>query len=225
MRLRTALFVLSLLLSAPAWAVPYVATGDVNLREKATGSSAVIGLVKKGQTVDYIKKANNHWSSVTYQGKAGFVSTAYITPKGSEPGPTPPTQTTWEKKADQVISYGKVFLGAKYQYGAKPYYANKTFDCSSFTQHIMKNSGVSLPRDSRQQSAAGTAVAIGSVRKGDLIFFKSPEHPNSTRINHVAVYIGNGSIIHTASNPKGVHVAPLAGHWRKHAVKARRVIR
>jgi murein DD-endopeptidase / murein LD-carboxypeptidase len=123
-----------------------------------------------------------------------------------------PTSTV----ADNVITTAKQYMGTPYQYGAK---AGNTssFDCSSFTQYVFKQNGISIPRDSRQQSQAGTYVSRDQLQPGDLVFFYSPIH-------HVAIYIGNGQIIHTYGKG-GVTISNLnSGWWSSHYTTARRVI-
>lgn len=118
--------------------------------------------------------------------------------------------------ASNIISTGKQFLGVPYKFGA-PSGKTDRFDCSSFTQYAFKQNGITLPRSSKQQSNAGTYVSRDQLKPGDLIFFYKPIH-------HVAIYIGNGKIIHTFGNP-GVTITDLnSGWWNSHYTTARRVL-
>jgi lipoprotein Spr len=118
--------------------------------------------------------------------------------------------------ANNIISTGKQFLGVRYQFGAKTGNTN-SFDCSSFTQYAYKQNGVAIPRSSKQQSQAGTFVPRNQLQPGDLVFFYSPIH-------HVAIYIGNGKILHTFGRP-GVTITDLnSGWWNSHYTTARRVL-
>ncbi|WP_276351398.1 C40 family peptidase [Cohnella caldifontis] len=123
--------------------------------------------------------------------------------------------------ADQVISLGKKYLGVKYRLGA-PSGSTKAFDCSSFTQYIFGENGVELPRSSADQAKEGVKVAKDSLKKGDLVFFKTPKRTGS-KIGHVAVYIGNNKILHTYKST-GVTVSTLDGYWEDNYVTARRVL-
>ncbi|MDG0812982.1 C40 family peptidase [Cohnella rhizosphaerae] len=123
-------------------------------------------------------------------------------------------------KADKIITLGKQYLGVKYRLGA-PSGSTKVFDCSSFTQYIFGKYGVKLPRVSSAQATKGKTVAKAQLKKGDLVFFKSS---NSSKIGHVAVYIGNNKILHTYGKP-GVTVTSLsASYWKSHYKTARRVL-
>ncbi|PYI55975.1 NlpC/P60 family protein [Paenibacillus flagellatus] len=123
---------------------------------------------------------------------------------------------TASKSASSIIATGKKYLGVRYQFGAKTGHTS-SFDCSSFTQYIFRQHGVSIPRSSAQQSKAGKYVPRSQLKPGDLVFFYSPIH-------HVAVYIGNGKIMHTYGKP-GVTISNLnSGWWNSHYTTARRVL-
>src|SRR5699024_6084215 len=69
-------------------------------------------------------------------------------------------------------------------------------DCSGFTQSVFANFGIGLARVAADQSYGGTAVDISSIQPGDLLFYS-----DGSSISHVAIYAGNGTIVH-ASNPE-----------------------
>jgi lipoprotein Spr len=120
-------------------------------------------------------------------------------------------------KAGNIIATGKNFMGVKYKFGAASG-STKQFDCSSFTKYIFGKNGINLPRSSHDQSNAGTYVSRKNLKPGDLVFFYSPIH-------HVAVYIGNGQILHTWGGP-GVTISNLnSGWWNNNYTSARRVIK
>lgn len=87
-------------------------------------------------------------------------------------------------------------IGTPYRYGGT---TPAGFDCSGFTQWSFAQAGYSLPRDSRSQQAWAFPVASGDLRPGDLVFWGSP-------VYHVAIYVGDGQIIHSPSSGKTVNV-------------------
>lgn len=102
----------------------------------------------------------------------------------------------------KLIETAKKYLGNRYVYGGTS--LNGGIDCSAFVQQIFRMYGYSLPRTSRSQSSYGTSISSGSAKAGDLVFYG-----NSGGINHVAICIGNGQIIH-ASNPKdGIKISNM----------------
>ncbi|WGV57251.1 C40 family peptidase [Brevibacillus brevis] len=124
--------------------------------------------------------------------------------------------------ADQVISEGMKYKGVPYKFGSSKK-TTRTFDCSSFTQRVFKEVGVSLPRDSRQQSKVGQKVSKDQLQKGDLVFFHS-YGSSSSRITHVAIYAGDNKLLHTYGKP-GVTTTNFKGtSWEKRFELGRRVI-
>jgi len=123
--------------------------------------------------------------------------------------------------ADDVIAAGEKFMGIRYVYGAE---SNRTdaFDCSSFTQYIFKQNGISIPRSSRQQAQVGVYVPKSQLQAGDLIF---SDTNRDGVINHVSLYIGDSKILHTYRVGIGVTISEFEGStWDKTYVTARRVI-
>jgi|HigsolmetaGSP12D_1036236.scaffolds.fasta_scaffold01125_2 cell wall-associated NlpC family hydrolase len=140
---------------------------------------------------------------------------------GMAMGRSPEASAAPAGKADKIIALGKKYLGVKYRYGA-PAGITSAFDCSSFTQYIFGKYGIKLPRVSGSQAAKGIKVAKANLRKGDLVFFSTSLH--SSKIGHVAVYIGNNKILHTYRKT-GVTISSLStSYWKNHYVTARRVL-
>src|SRR3954449_5217588 len=77
-----------------------------------------------------------------------------------------------------------------------------SFDCSGLVQYAYKAAGVSVPHSSRMQSTLGTPVSRANLQPGDLVFFYSP-------VSHVAIYIGNGQIVHASTAGQPVKVVSL----------------
>lgn len=105
-----------------------------------------------------------------------------------------------------IANFALKFVGNPYVYGGTS--LTNGADCSGFTQSVFANFGISIPRTSSAQSGSGRSVSIGSVQPGDLIFYAS-----NGRVNHVAMYIGGGQVVH-ASNPRtGIRTSNM--YYRK----------
>jgi cell wall-associated NlpC family hydrolase len=100
---------------------------------------------------------------------------------------------------DEVIAEAKRQLGKPYVWGAD---GPDSFDCSGFTQWAWKAGGVSLPHYSGAQYSSTTHVSMSSIQPGDLIFYEDPG-------SHVALYIGNGTIIHAPNSRSTVRYDSL----------------
>ncbi|MNO24653.1 Murein DD-endopeptidase MepS/Murein LD-carboxypeptidase precursor [compost metagenome] len=123
----------------------------------------------------------------------------------------------------KIVNLGKKYMGVRYDFGASTS-TTRSFDCSSFTKYIFGKYGVNLPRTSAAQSKVGKAVSKANLRVGDLVFFSSGSRANGSNVTHVAVYMGNGKILHTYGSP-GVTVSDLnSGNWKRTYLKARRVL-
>ncbi|WP_106767753.1 C40 family peptidase [Paenibacillus faecalis] len=128
-----------------------------------------------------------------------------------------------QTKGQQVVNYGKKYMGTPYQFGASTN-TTEVFDCSSFTKHIFKQFGVNLPRTAAEQATQGVAVSKANLKPGDLVFFSSGSRANGKNVTHVAVYAGDGKILHTYGKP-GVTISNLnSGTWKETYLKARRVL-
>jgi len=121
-----------------------------------------------------------------------------------------------------IVDKSREYVGCQYRTGGvKP----REFDCSGFVGYVMRPFVPKLPRLSRDMADFGKPLAKDQLRAGDLVFFATTGAPDA--ISHVALYIGNGEIIHAISDgpERGVHVTPLdARYWKAHYHSAARVL-
>lgn len=113
----------------------------------------------------------------------------------------PGTQEVISATRTAIVAYAKQFLGNPYVYGGTS--LTNGADCSGFTQEIFKNFGITTGRSSRDQAANGTQISVDSVQVGDLLFYASGDY-----INHVAIYIGDGQVIHASNPTTGICISP-----------------
>lgn len=99
-----------------------------------------------------------------------------------------------------IVAYAKQFLGNPYVYGGTS--LTDGADCSGFTMRIYEHFGIDTGRTSRDQAAKGKQIPIDSVQPGDLLFYASGDY-----INHVAMYIGGGQIIHASTSKTGIIIS------------------
>jgi len=125
--------------------------------------------------------------------------------------------------AARVLRTGSSYAGVKYVWGGNT--PREGFDCSGFTKYVFAKYGIALPRTSREQVRAGAGVAADfrALRPGDLMFFAEP----GETISHVAIYAGDGVILHASSSVGGVGYTDInaGGDWFiAYFVAARRVL-
>ncbi len=101
----------------------------------------------------------------------------------------------------KIVNYALQFVGNPYVWGGTS--LTRGADCSGFVQSVLKNFGISVPRVSRDQARAGKAVTSSEMRPGDLVFYTN----SSGTVNHVAMYIGNGQVVHASSARTGIKIS------------------
>ena len=117
---------------------------------------------------------------------------------GGEPVAAAPSGVIAPSAAAQVaVDTALAQVGDAYVWGAG---GPDAFDCSGLTQYAYSAAGVSLPHSSSSQSQMGSPVAVSDLQPGDLLFYYSPT-------SHVAMYIGNGQMVHASTSSKPVMVA------------------
>ena len=101
----------------------------------------------------------------------------------------------------EIVTYALQFVGNRYKYGGTN--PNTGVDCSGFTSYVMRHAAsVELPHSSGGQSRMGRVVSSSEMRPGDIICYGSGK-----KINHVALYIGNGQIVHASTERTGIKVS------------------
>lgn len=118
-----------------------------------------------------------------------------------------------------IVEKALGYRGVRYSYGAA---SRSATDCSGLTSQVYRAAGVALPRTSGEQAKVGQAVSKGTLKKGDLVFFKTNR---GTRINHVGIYVGDGKFVHASSGGGKVKVDSLnEGYYQRRYAGARRVV-
>ena len=193
-----------------------VNTDSLNMRKGAGTSYSVITKLSNGTVVDVLESASNGWKKIkTSNGTIGWVSGSYLANGVVEQTSTPSTN-----KVQAVIDLAHKQLGKPYVWGAE---GPNSFDCSGLIYYVYKNAAsITLPRTSSDQYSAGVAVSRSNLKAGDLIFSSTDGTGN---ITHVAIYVGDGQMIHAPRNGKNVEKVSINNsYWNKAYVGARRVL-
>lgn len=111
-----------------------------------------------------------------------------------------------EGEAAEFLKYATQFLGNRYVWGGTSLTSGA--DCSGFTMSLFKKFGYSLSRTAAEQAHNGKAVKSNKLKPGDLVFYHT-DRKNKNRISHVAIYIGDGKILHSANKTQGVIISRL----------------
>ena len=214
----------------------YVNVQTANLRQKADKTSQVVKQLTQNTKVTVISSENG-WAYVDVNGTKGYIaetllsstqketSRSGLTTREQSANTTNQTKTTTStsktvteststsQSGNSVVSYAKQFLGCKYVYGGT---TPSGFDCSGFTQYVYKHFGINLNRTAAAQYSNGQSVT--SLQTGDLVMF------GKSGINHVGIYIGGNTFIHSANPSQGVRTDSMStGYYKTNYVGARRI--
>ncbi len=177
---------------------------DVYLRKGAGTQHAALGKAYKDEIYAVTDKIGN-WYKTRYRNQTAYLYAAYAAvftlPKA-------------DKTTEQVLDEGYSLLGTPYIYGAIRLHDGKgkllsgfdkqKFDCSSLVQYVFyKGANVLLDVTTRTQIKQGVSVTKSALRRGDCMYFTNESRQNNSgieRVGHVAVYLGEGYILHTASD-------------------------
>lgn len=111
------------------------------------------------------------------------------------------TKDASSERRDALVQYGLQFVGGRYRAGGSDPHTGA--DCSGFTSYVLRNgAGVNVNRSSSGQATQGVTVSADQMRPGDLIFYG-----NGRRVNHVAMYIGNGQVVHASTYATGIKIS------------------
>lgn len=194
----------------------YVATVDVDTVNinVSHDSNEVLLKATKGQSFTVLEDMGDGWLKVKAKDTVGYIpltgnasvsELAEIEASDSEQvveaeAPEEPAADV-NARRQNLVNYAMQFVGGKYRYGGND--PRTGVDCSGFTRFVMQHgAGVGLNRSSGAQSTQGVPVSAEQMRPGDLLFYG-----NGRNINHVAMYIGNGQIVHASTYKTGIKVS------------------
>lgn len=196
----------------------YCTVSGLNVRSGKGTSYASKGTLSYGQQVSVVN-TSSYWYKIKYGSGYGYVGSSYLSStkpsSGGSVSDTTPS-TGGSVSGSSIVSYAKSFLGCSYVYGAS---GPSSFDCSGFTQYVYKHFGKSIPRSSASQYSSCKKISKSSLQPGDLVFFTN----DGSGVGHVAIYMGNGQIIHAANSRRGVCTDSLnSSYYSSHYVGAGR---
>jgi len=193
---------------------------SVSFRKSASTSGTRIRYLSKGERVTVVGQPNKYWYEVVDKGGTkGYISTdSQYVRTSYQPPVDPVTTLPKSEQIERVIAAGMKYLGTPYEFGSNRNNTS-TFDCSDFTRQVFKEGmGITLPADSRQQGSyvqdKGNVVKNWeNLKRGDLMFFMSYKgtkessykgvNKSTAKITHVAIYLGDGKMLHTYSTESG----------------------
>lgn len=184
--------------------IAVVNTQTLKVREEPNTDSIVITLIPQEEELEVVEIMDNGWVKFLLDDEEAYVSGDYVDVEERLEKAVTLTELMYGQGVSNVrvdlVQYAKQFVGNPYVWGGTS--LTKGADCSGFTLSIYKKYGVSLPHHAASQAQMGTKVDYNSAQPGDLVFYAK-----NGRINHVAIYIGNGQVIHASSPKTGIKIS------------------
>lgn len=193
-------------------------SGYINIRSAANTESEIVGKIETNAICEVISTEAD-WFEIQSGDVTGYISGEYLLTgitanekatdlmdSGAELE-TALTMTEYRYGKGvtdvqmAVCEYARQFVGNPYKWGGTS--LTKGADCSGFTMSVFANYGISLPHSSKAQANCGTRVDLSEVQPGDLIFY------GGKSIHHVAMYIGNGQVVHAQSAKTGIVISSM----------------
>ena len=156
------------------------------LRTAKSKSSKTIKRLSVGTKVTVLSTSGS-CRKIKVGNKTGYALKKYVYISTNAPKLTGSTYN----KGKTVASFAQRFVGNPYVWGGTN--LNTGADCSGFVKSVYKSFGYNLPRSSSSQRSAGRKVSYSNKQPGDLICYNG----------HIAIYIGNGKIVHASSRKTG----------------------
>lgn len=183
--------------------VATVNTETLNVRAEKSTDAAVLSQVGNSEAFT-VNSVADGWVEISVDDSVGYISQDYVTLAQALPTAKTIEQVKYGDGVSDVrasvVSYALQFVGNRYVWGGTS--LEKGVDCSGFTMRILGKYGISLPHSSRAQPSYGTKISASEAKPGDLFFYGS-----GRSISHVAIYIGNGQIVHASNKRDGIKVS------------------
>ena len=183
--------------------VAVVTTDALKIREEPNTECGVLTTVPEGEELEVVEVLDG-WVKINLDDEAYYVCADYVEVQEKLGTAFTMTQLLYGQGVSDLrvdlCEYAKQFVGNPYVWGGTS--LTNGADCSGFVMSVFKNFGYSLPHYSGSQANSGTKISMSEAQPGDLIFYGK----NGT-INHVAIYIGGGQVVHASSPSTGIKIS------------------
>ena len=180
-----------------------VTTEALRVREEASTESRTLAVVNEEDDFVVVEKLDG-WIKIEVDDYEGYISADYAEVSMKLKTGNTMKELTFGNGVSQtrvdLVNYALQFVGNRYVWGGES--LTNGVDCSGFTMKVYQKYGIYLPHSSRAQPNHGTKITRDQIRPGDLIFYG-----NGSSINHVAIYIGNGQVVHASNARDGIKIS------------------
>lgn len=177
----------------------------LRVRQEPNLEASIYTQVAQGEMLEYVQTLDNGWVEIMLDDEMVYVSGEYVELEDHLNTAVTMSELLYGAGVSDVrvsiCEYAKQFLGNRYVYGGSS--LTKGTDCSGFTMRVFQQFGISLPHSSRAQANMGKKISASEAKPGDLFFYGG----RGGYINHVALYIGGGQVIHASSPKTGIRIS------------------
>ncbi|MCI9530227.1 MAG: SH3 domain-containing protein [Lachnospiraceae bacterium] len=179
------------------------ATMTLNVRTEPSTESTIWTTMAEGEELHMLEDLGD-WLKVEVDGDECYVAKDYVELSDQLQKAMTMSEIKYGQGVSDVrvdmVQYACQFIGNRYVWGGES--LTNGVDCSGFTMKIYENYGVYLPHSSSAQAGCGTKINSSDAKPGDLFFYG-----NGSGINHVAMYIGDGQVVHASSERTGIKIS------------------
>lgn len=194
-----------------------VNTTTLYVREEPNTDCSIITAMPEGEELEVLETLDG-WVKINVDSDEGYICADYVEISTQLPKAQTMTEVRYGQGVSDVrvslVQFATQFVGNPYVWGGTS--LTNGADCSGFVLSVYANYGVSLPHSSRAQANCGTKISASEAKPGDLFFYGS-----GNSINHVAIYIGNGQVVHASSARTGIKISNA---FYRNPVKVVRII-
>lgn len=168
--------------------------GSSAVRNTAGSAGAILSQAAEGQIYEVAESEKDGWLKIKTPAGDGYIQSSKATL--IERTKEKVDKSALQRKA--VVDYALQFVGGRYVYGGED--PNRGVDCSGFTRYVLRHTaGIGLSHSARAQSGEGQVISYKDARPGDLVFYGK-----NGSINHVALYMGDGRVVHASTEKTGI---------------------
>ena len=175
----------------------------LNVRTEPSTESTIWTTMAEGEELHLLEDLGD-WLKVEVDGDECYVAKYYVELSDQLQKAMTMTEIKYGEGVSNVrvdmVQYACQFIGNRYVWGGES--LTNGVDCSGFTMRIYEKYGVCLPHSSSAQAGCGTKINSSDAKPGDLFFYG-----NGSGINHVAMYIGDGQVVHASSERTGIKIS------------------